>query len=114
MTETKAELARTLRQAPKRMVKEICKKLQISEATFYRYSEQNLFRLLPHLPLPWSDRVPITLNEEYAHGGQRQRSGTSAPARLRAATRRRGCRVWRRRQGVPALDRRHDYPDRIA
>jgi DNA invertase Pin-like site-specific DNA recombinase len=37
MTETKAEMARTLRLDPKRTVKEICQTLQISEATFYRY-----------------------------------------------------------------------------
>lgn len=38
MTETKAEMALTLRQDPKRTVKEICQTLQISEATFYRYT----------------------------------------------------------------------------
>jgi DNA invertase Pin-like site-specific DNA recombinase len=38
MTETKAEMARILRQDSKRNVKEICQTLQISEATFYRYT----------------------------------------------------------------------------
>lgn len=38
MTETKAEMARMLRQDPKRTVKEICPTLQISEATFYRHT----------------------------------------------------------------------------
>jgi DNA invertase Pin-like site-specific DNA recombinase len=38
MTAAKAEIARTLRQDPKHTVKEICQTLQISEATFYRYT----------------------------------------------------------------------------
>lgn len=38
MTASKAEMARTLRQDSKRTVKEICQTLQISEATFYRYT----------------------------------------------------------------------------
>jgi len=36
MTDAKAEMARTLRQDPKRTVKEICETPHISEATFYR------------------------------------------------------------------------------
>ena len=38
MTETTASMARTLRRDPSRTVKEICETLQISEATFYRYT----------------------------------------------------------------------------
>jgi DNA invertase Pin-like site-specific DNA recombinase len=38
MNESKAEMARALRQDTKRTVKEICQTLQISEATFYRYT----------------------------------------------------------------------------
>jgi hypothetical protein len=38
MTETKAEMARILRQDSKRNVREICQTLQISEAPFYRYT----------------------------------------------------------------------------
>lgn len=38
MTASKAEMVRTLRQDPKRTVNEICQTLQISEATFYRYT----------------------------------------------------------------------------
>ncbi len=40
MTETKAAMARMLRQDPNRSVKEICQALQISEATFYRYTQR--------------------------------------------------------------------------
>jgi DNA invertase Pin-like site-specific DNA recombinase len=39
MSESKAEMARTLRQDARRTVKEICQTLQISEATFYRYTK---------------------------------------------------------------------------
>jgi DNA invertase Pin-like site-specific DNA recombinase len=38
MTEAMAEVAPTLWQDPKHTVKEICEALQISEATFYRYT----------------------------------------------------------------------------
>lgn len=37
-TEAQAQRARTLRMDPQRTVKEICQTLQISEATFYRYT----------------------------------------------------------------------------
>ena len=38
MTDTKAEMALTLRQDPSHTVKEICQALHISEATFYRFT----------------------------------------------------------------------------
>lgn len=38
MTEANAEMARTLRQDPKRTFKEICQLLNVSQATFYRYA----------------------------------------------------------------------------
>lgn len=38
LSASQAEMARTLRQDPKRTVKEICETLHISEATFYRYT----------------------------------------------------------------------------
>ena len=40
MNESKAEMARALHQDTRRTVKEICQTLQISEATFYRYTKQ--------------------------------------------------------------------------
>jgi DNA invertase Pin-like site-specific DNA recombinase len=40
MTEAQAQMAGTLRRDPQRTVKEICQTLQISEATFYRYTRR--------------------------------------------------------------------------
>jgi hypothetical protein len=64
MTETKAEMARILRQDSKRNVKEICQTLQISEATFYRYTRGCGRRKMSELISCWGTGIAETRTED--------------------------------------------------